>query len=110
MATSTLGIICRHHQLQRLHRTGCDRHRLQSIPGINAQTGAELEVLLNWAPNTGVVVGVGPGAVNNNQAVITGEQILMGKITGTGSLSVGDGTHTTLLQITPGTGTLRQSA
>ena len=81
---------------------------IASVAGVQQGGTAGGQVI--WTSAGGATVQVGPGGVNNGQGTVTGPMAHFGGVSGSGSLTIGDGTNATLLQFNPYIGGSSQSA
>jgi hypothetical protein len=65
----------------------------------NSHLGGEAASQVNWTSSAGATIIVGPSGNNIGSGVVTGTLAHMNAIAGTGTLTVGDGTNHTLLQL-----------
>jgi hypothetical protein len=84
--------------------------------GVNAQTGGQAESEVTWTSAGGATVIIGTGGhiddrgVNNGQGVVTGPLAYITGVSGTGSLTIGDGVNASVLQMNYDAGGSSQSA
>jgi hypothetical protein len=67
---------------------------------VPATTSVSAEAQLNWASGVGATVVFGPAGNNSGQATITGSLALMNTASGSGSITIGNGSSPTTLRLT----------
>ena len=78
--------------------------------GATPQIGGSAGAQVTWTSASGATVVVGQSAVNNGQGVVTGPLANMRTVTGTGTLTIGNGSNATVLQINPNSPASTQSS
>ncbi len=77
--------------------------------GSNGQGGSAF-AQTTWTPAAGATVVIGISNVNNGIGTVTGPSALIAGITGTGSLTIGNGATATILRLSTNSGGSAQSA
>jgi hypothetical protein len=77
---------------------------------IPAAQGGTARSEVTWTSASGDTVVIGPGANNIGQGTVTGPLAFIQNITGTGSLTVGNGSAATILRFNPSSGGSSQGA